>query len=256
MLPGMKYLSALPLLVYALIATNHPAAAEVKYYDIEVIIFESSDPAARHAETQRSNLSRELPEQVVELGKPYPGPIPEQYDPKLTFRPLPQKSYQLAEEVKLLQESRNYNVLLHTAWRQPGMNEQIALPVHIHQEYIYRTQASGQDNDQATTFSLSQTVTPPPARSILDGYVRIVLSRYLHAQVDLSYIVGIQPQQDMMVSEQAIEPVRPEPMVFRLKQSRKMRSTEVHYLDHPVLGVIVMATPYEEADKANNKTAR
>jgi hypothetical protein len=46
-----------------------------------------------------------------------------------------------------------------------------------------------------------------------------------------------------------MEPIVPEPMVFRLNQSRKMRSTEVHYLDHPVLGVIVLVTPYSENDK-------
>jgi hypothetical protein len=246
MLLHMKHLYALPFFVVSLMTATCVAAAEVKYYDIELIIFESSDPAARHSEMQKSNLNRELPEQAIELGKPYPGPIPEDYDPKLTFKPLPQKAYQLAQEEKLLKESKNYNVLLHTAWRQPGMEESIALPVHIHQEYIYRAPGSDQETPaSAPTFGISQPASTPPTRSILDGYVRIVLSRYLHAQVDLSYVVGIKPQQDMIFSDDTMEPVGPEPMVFQLKQSRKMRSTEVHYLDHPVLGVIVLATPYE-----------
>jgi hypothetical protein len=33
--------------------------------------------------------------------------------------------------------------------------------------------------------------------------------------------------------------------VFRLQQSRRMRSSEIHYLDHPLFGVIAQVTPYE-----------
>jgi hypothetical protein len=250
MLPDMKYLYTLSLIAVAFITASSAVATEVKYYDIELIIFESSDPAARHTETQKSNLNRELPEQVIELGKPYPGPIPEEYDSKLTFKPLPRQAYQLTEEVKLLKESKNYNVLMHTAWRQPGMDEAIALPVHVHQEYIYHAPETGQERrSESSTFGLSSPASTAPTRSILDGYVRIVLSRYLHAQVDLSYVVGIKPQQEMILNDDNMEPIAPEPMVFRLNQSRKMRSTEVHYLDHPVLGVIVLATPYTENEK-------
>jgi hypothetical protein len=246
----MKYLYALSLIAVAFITASSTAAAEVKYYDVELIIFESSDPSARHAEMQKNNLNRELPEQAIELGKPYPGPIPEEYDAKLTFKPLPRQVHQLTEEVKLLKDSKNYNVLLHTAWRQPGMDEAIALPVHIHQEYIYRAPEAGQESrSDLSTFGLSSHASTAPTRSILDGYVRIVLSRYLHAQVDLSYVVGIKPQQEMILTDDNMEPIVPEPMVFRLNQSRKMRSTEVHYLDHPVLGVIVLVTPYSENDK-------
>ncbi len=36
----------------------------------------------------------------------------------------------------------------------------------------------------------------------------------------------------------------PAPPVFRLHQSRRMRSRELHYLDHPVLGMLVVARPF------------
>jgi hypothetical protein len=38
--------------------------------------------------------------------------------------------------------------------------------------------------------------------------------------------------------------------VYRLQQSRRMRSNEVHYLDHPLFGIIVQVTPYITAQVA------
>jgi hypothetical protein len=37
-----------------------------------------------------------------------------------------------------------------------------------------------------------------------------------------------------------------QPVVYHLKQTRRrMRSRELHYLDNPVLGMLVLITPYE-----------
>ena len=35
---------------------------------------------------------------------------------------------------------------------------------------------------------------------------------------------------------------------FRMQQSRRLRSKEVHYIDHPLFGLIVLITPYEPAE--------
>lgn len=33
--------------------------------------------------------------------------------------------------------------------------------------------------------------------------------------------------------------------VFKMQQSREMRSTEFHYLDHPAMGIVILVEPYE-----------
>ena len=33
--------------------------------------------------------------------------------------------------------------------------------------------------------------------------------------------------------------------VYHMQQSRDMRSTEFHYLDHPALGIVITVEPYE-----------
>lgn len=58
----------------------------------------------------------------------------------------------------------------------------------------------------------------------LEGTARVGLAHYLHLNMDLLYH-------------------RSDGAVARLKQSRRMRSGEIHYLDGPVLGVIALMTP-------------
>ena len=35
--------------------------------------------------------------------------------------------------------------------------------------------------------------------------------------------------------------------ITTMRESRRMRSNELHYLDHPYLGLLILVTPLEEA---------
>jgi len=242
------------LSVFALVSVAQ-AADEVRYYDIETIIFESLDPSARQSENWKTDIDRQIPPVVAELDQPYPGQFPPQYDPNLTFKTLPKNTYQLQDAEKLLANSRQYRILLHTAWVQPGMGPDVALPVHINLSFI---------TDTPVTHSLipSTSETPPsnPAlptgtiqtRSVLDGYIKIILTRYLHADVDLVYTTGLPltPQNETTSpaapADETTSPItQAPPVIYRLSESRRMRSKELHYLDHPVLGMLLLITQYE-----------
>ena len=45
-----------------------------------------------------------------------------------------------------------------------------------------------------------------------------------------------------------LRPVYPWRHAVALKQKRRMRSTEVHYLDHPLFGLVIKLTPLTEED--------
>lgn len=242
-----------PFLLLILLIPGASIAEEVRYYDIEMIIFESLDPAAKQSESWKHEASMEVPPLAVELGQPYPGPIPKEFDPKLAFKVLTSNQLQLTEEAKLLSASNNYRILLHTAWRQPGMDADTALPVHVNLSFIET--AAVTPNQLARPLPTQPGALAPSSdtqtRSILNGYVKIILSRYLHADINLMYTTNI----PMTVSAPAplspgdnpeIKPIQTtQPTVYQLSQTRKMRSKEVHYIDHPVIGVLVLATPYE-----------
>ncbi len=60
----------------------------------------------------------------------------------------------------------------------------------------------------------------------ISGTAKVSLSRYLHLNIDLS----------LHESDRS----------YRLITSRRMRSNELHYLDHPVFGAIAIITPLTE----------
>jgi hypothetical protein len=47
-----------------------------------------------------------------------------------------------------------------------------------------------------------------------------------------------------------------QPIFYHLTESRRMRSKELHYLDHPVLGVLLLVTPYEGKTTTQKPKAR
>jgi hypothetical protein len=88
----------------------------------------------------------------------------------------------------------------------------------------------------------------------LEGTLEVVLGRYLHFRADLYFhtpLLGRAPvdfprpppesgtTSPPGVTEAALEPAG----VVLLRESRRLRSGELHYLDHPKLGVLVRVEP-------------
>jgi hypothetical protein len=67
----------------------------------------------------------------------------------------------------------------------------------------------------------------------LDGVVVFSMSRFLHMNLDLRYR----------------DPSDPASPVYRLVESRRLKSQENHYFDHPRLGAIVRLTPLKGVPK-------
>jgi hypothetical protein len=97
-------------------------------------------------------------------------------------------------------------------------------------------------------------VDPEPA--MLEGTVTVALERYLHLSLDLVFRpdtaqTGMHPLDVYLDPASAYaETAAPAP-VFRMIETRRMRSGERHYFDHPRIGVIALITAYEPpADNA------
>jgi len=251
------------LLAFNLLSHSTTSLAEgVRYYDFEVIFFETLSQEGKISETWKNDVVLEPPKTFVTLGQPYPGLMPKEYDPNSTFKFLPQKSYRLLEEAKLLEANSNYRILLHTAWRQPGMPEETTIPIHFHNEYIETTKIpttnTATDPDMPAVNLPTPRSTSMQTKSVLDGYLKIILSRYLHADFDFVYKKGLPYTSETTIitsssqanNDTADTALTTGPVVasYTLKQTRKMRSKEVHYIDHPVVGVIILAWPVENND--------
>lgn len=64
----------------------------------------------------------------------------------------------------------------------------------------------------------------------LTGRIKVTRGRFLHVDTDLMLRDAVSPQ------------------TIRATLHRRMRSNELHYLDHPRLGVLILATPVETGD--------
>ena len=65
----------------------------------------------------------------------------------------------------------------------------------------------------------------------------------------------IVPSNEGLTNEPVTEP-EPEWIPLRaakIERSRRMRSGEVHYLDHPLLGMVVKVTPWEEPEESQEE---
>ncbi len=141
-----------------------------------------------------------------------------------------------------LQRSGGYRVLLVKSWRQPGLEREQSVPVLI------------QGGDR---FGQHRH---------LEGTVRLVLSRYLHLETDLW--LGNYVQQSPLLEEDNQTP-SPSLVVegstdmgapalqfvpshlVRLLETRRMRSKELHFIDHPNLGVIAKVIPLADTPDTN-----
>lgn len=76
--------------------------------------------------------------------------------------------------------------------------------------------------DETKTIHLHSSVTP------LEGTATISVGRYLHADLDL------------LLNKAGGSYFSSSRGGFRLQESRRMRSSEVHYFDHPLMGALVL----------------
>jgi len=86
---------------------------------------------------------------------------------------------------------------------------------------------------------LATITTDPDVIYELEGSLRVEVGRYLHLYTDLVFRI----EQVESNSEEHALRCMPAMDDFRIKNHHRMRSRQVYYIDHPMLGILVQATP-------------
>ncbi len=143
----------------------------------------------------------------------------------------PLEALALEGHVKAINRQSTLRPLTHVRWRQPVPERGQGQPVML-------------ANAPGPNAPLSSTGLPR-----LTGHVDVTLGRYLHFATNLWY------QSDSAGLDIETFPVSLERLpidaargFMRLVESRRMRSEELHYLDHPKLGVVVLIEPVRVPD--------
>ena len=209
--------------------------AYAKDYAIEVIIFVNKDGLQQTAEQFSFNHVIPVPSNGITL---------DSTTNNTDWQPIPAEDYILNNVAEKLTRSGRYRILKHLAWRQPVVDRDDALPINItagrdftslFPERAYR-QIEFSDTSTETDQSASNTVRE------LAGTINVVITRYIHVYSDMVYRL---PRSNPMSIDDALN--RDQVLVdYAVNSHRRMRSRELHYIDHPLVGILVEATPIEE----------
>jgi hypothetical protein len=248
------------------------------WYQVELIVFARKDSTGQ--EHWPNNIKLRYPGDWVELKDPTTPQesadetgisTPEQSPVDLTKEPyylLPASERSLNAEAQRLQRNSNFEVLFHNAWRQVITNEKTAKAIIInggpsfgqHQalegniRLSVATYLKFQTNLWFAEYDLNvgQEVTRQwpeiPLRPNLTKSSLSTLS--LDSELELERALANENaawangtfDPDAEASEPTDNYLTRQ--IILLQQERDMRSSEVHYIDHPVLGVIIKITPY------------
>jgi len=206
--------------------------AEVVEYDIEIVIFEDATNRYGNSE-QWPKIVHELLPEFNTTNRKTPIKISDAPDARKSnsmnsdndqvVKAIENDINSLEKYISKLEKSNRYNVLTHKAWRQTGLDAESAIEIYI-------------DSSENIT-SLNNTHSNIPAN--IKGTIKIILGRYLHIYTDMIY------QRPDSSTPNELSADNKGYKEYLIKSHRRMRSNELHYIDHPLVGILVMAHPVE-----------
>jgi hypothetical protein len=260
-----------------------PASAEFEgsWFQVEVLIFENTGNRSEKPERwptypDLERLSSALtiteldPEvaQADETAQQRANSLP------IPFSPLSEAEWTLSQEKTALERSRNYRVLYHQSWMQPVPGRNRVVPIRIDAGELYGSQHE------------------------LQGYIELSVERFLHLTTNLQLIRYAQTDNpfrliddsddaqstnatnatrtfnglsldqeasalgsnvfdtDIITSNNNQYYVATESI--QMKQRRRMRSAELHYIDNPEFGLLIHILPVEiggQSDDSSKESA-
>jgi len=232
---------------------------EGRWFQIEMIVF-AQTPNQRQQETWPTNIAIAYPPNWKQLEDPAQT---EHVDIEALlatadYYQLPVEQRLLNNNIRDLERSSGHRVLFHEAWRQQvwGVDEAPSLLIKGGKQYGEHLE--------------------------LEGSVQLSVARYLHLKTNLWFTefhhnLGQEasdypplpaiptreankdtqsnaehhlPSWDQLqLISNEYEKILEQPYVssriITMQQKRRMRSKEIHYIDHPVIGILIYILPYE-----------
>lgn len=246
-------------LLFSISSAFGEEAEQAPLYEVEIILFQHVSSAPDVSETWP--LADMLPPGSNAMVLQAAGTVSADGMPYQLMRP---QKLQLANEARHIEKSRDYRLLSHIGWLQPGLERELAHEILI---YPYEkiddlsTLPLILPGSRLTGDELSASEAILPAwywQPHILGAVRLIRSRFLHLEIDLflniqkplkepgKIATHMQPartgepqEEDALLHEEPRAPT-----LFRLQESRRVRSSEIHYFDHPRFGMIASVRPY------------
>ena len=156
------------------------------------------------------------------------------------FVQLPPSESNFQQTNRAIERAAEHRLLYHAVWRQPVKGAAQATPLYIKGGLRYGSVNELQGditirfNPNADRVVIDADLWLAEFSIVPDGSVNWSLPN-IPARVRRNF----EQQQNNDGLEYHIR------RIYRLNESRDMRSTEFHYLDHPALGLVILVEPYE-----------
>lgn len=191
-------------------------------YQVELIAFARNSAEAESEENWDRQYNLRYPERFVNLQAADSSGAP--------FQMLGADAMQLNRETDAIAGRRNWRVLLHTAWQQTVDNPQGATAV-----IISGGKAFGTHHELEGSFTLS-------VDHFLRADVNLWLSHFSNSTAAISTTTLPNPPGVIATAgTDTTQYVTTQTVV--MQEQRRLRSGELHYFDHPRIGLVLIVTP-------------
>lgn len=241
-------------LLFLLVILLHTAHA--RDYAVEVIIFVNQDGLRQNAEQFDPGIILPIPRQGIslfgvsnELDAIETSQTPEMIESGTELNPwrlLPSQDHILSSQARKLANSSRYKILKHFAWRQPAVDKVNSQPILLNAGFdysgIYPERTFQQIEFSDTEIDLEDETINGVWE--LEGTINVVITRYIHFYTDLVY--RAERTNPLFLDDSS----QPQKVLvdYEIKSHRKMKSRELNYIDHPIVGILVEATPIDESE--------
>ena len=190
-------------------------------YDVEIIIFEHvRDTSVGSSDTLLFPVLRNVER------------IP---DGAIAGEPVqPVGELRLQTEAAKIRSSNNHRLLYHGGWRQGEVDEESApfMAVALGGQFDLLTEQAEEDSLYLRGYRTPPVDTPlalNPRRSTrLFGGIKVWVGRFLHFETRLAYTPANSDSS------------------FAFESDRRLRSRQLHYIDHPRVGIITKIFPVDD----------
>jgi len=210
-----------------------------------------------------------------------PAPGTDAATPRPTpFIALPHTAREFHGKSAYMQRTGLYRTLFHETWVQPVPDERLALPliidnsgdagtwtrlqgsIKLHLSRYLHIETNLWLNTRGRYLSGGWRMPPPPLGPpsvIVEApEPEIEFGDWEEAGEPVQNAVTAEeqlPPDPNGIAPEDIEPIYPYRHAVLLRQKRRMRSNELHYIDHPLLGVVIKLTPLDDEQLAEMAAA-
>lgn len=222
-------------LLFSLLFISHLAIA-ASWYQVEVVIFDRLNPNLDGEQWQNDVFT--IRNNLVEL-QPQDTSLNSNED-LVPYMIMDRGHNRLNGVERIFRLSSQYRPLIHLSWQQPATQRRQSRYVHLQRLDAERvTELVETRSPDAEPEFLDEII---PLNRIVDGSIRIRSGFYLHADVDLNYFKDLPAENKILRTSDESFSGTTDRTIIKLKETRKLKLNEIHYFDHPMLGVILQVS--------------